>query len=90
MEQLHTTRFSSRVLRSLLGLSVCALVAAGCVAVPTGQTVPLASATSPPTMAELDQINKINSALAAAGPTNSILDGRLPLSPRRPAGDHTL
>jgi polysaccharide biosynthesis/export protein len=66
MAQPHTTTFSSRVLRSLLGLSVFALLAAGCGSVPTSQTPTLASATSPPTKAEVDQINRINSALAAA------------------------
>jgi polysaccharide biosynthesis/export protein len=66
MAQLHTTTFSSQVLRSLLTLSVSALLAAGCGSVPTSQTQPLANATSPPTKAEVDQINRINSALAAA------------------------
>jgi polysaccharide export outer membrane protein len=49
----------------VLGLSVCALLAAGCVATPSGRTVPLSSATSPPTSAERDHLTKINSALAA-------------------------
>jgi polysaccharide export outer membrane protein len=66
MEQLHTSAFSSCVLRGLLALSACALLAAGCGSGPMSQTQTLASATSPPTMAELDQINRINSALAAA------------------------
>jgi len=66
MEQLHTTMFSSSVLRSLLALSAFALLAAGCGSVPTSQTQTLTSATSPPTTAEVDQINRINSALAAA------------------------
>jgi polysaccharide export outer membrane protein len=65
MERPHTARCSKVVLRSLLGLSVCALVAAGCVTVPSGRTVPIASATTPPTSADLDQITRINSALAA-------------------------
>jgi protein involved in polysaccharide export with SLBB domain len=66
MAQLHTTKFSSRVLGSVLVLSVCALLAAGCGSVPTSQTQSLASTISPPTQAETDQINRINSALAAA------------------------
>jgi polysaccharide biosynthesis/export protein len=66
MEQLHTTTSSSCVLRGLLALLACALMAAGCVSVPPGQTVPITSASSPPTRAELDQITKINSALADA------------------------
>ena len=66
MKQLHTTTFPSRVFRSLLALSTCALVAAGCGPGSMSQTQTLASATSPPSMAELDQINRINSALAAA------------------------
>ena len=66
MKQLHTTTFPSRVFRSLLALSACALVAAGCGPGSMSQTQTLASATSPPSMAELDQINRINSALAAA------------------------
>jgi polysaccharide biosynthesis/export protein len=65
MKQLHSNRFLRHVLRSLLGLSVCALMAAGCVATPSGRSVPLTSATSPPSLAERDQITKINSALAA-------------------------
>jgi polysaccharide export outer membrane protein len=66
MAQLHTTTFSSRVLGSLLALLVSALLTAGCGSGPTSQTQPLASATSPPTKAEVDHINRINSALAAA------------------------
>jgi polysaccharide export outer membrane protein len=66
MAQLHTMTSSSRVLRSLLALSVYVLLAAGCGSGPTGQTQPLASAISPPTKAEVDQITRINSALAAA------------------------
>jgi polysaccharide export outer membrane protein len=66
MAQLHTTTFSSRVLWGLLALSVYALLAVGCGSGPTSQTQPLASATSPPTKAEVDRINRINSALAAA------------------------
>lgn len=79
MEQLYTARCSRFVLRSLLGLSVCAVVAAGCVAVPSGRTVPIASATTPPTSADLDQITKINSALAAQALQNptSTADYRL-------------
>jgi polysaccharide biosynthesis/export protein len=64
MEEKNTVKFSRFGLISLVGLSVYALVAAGCVAMPSGRTVPISSATSPPTSAELDQITKINSALA--------------------------
>jgi polysaccharide biosynthesis/export protein len=79
MDQLHTARFSMFRLRSLLGLSVCALIAAGCVAVPSGRTVPIANATTPPSAADLDQITKINSALAAQALQNpaSTADYRL-------------
>lgn len=66
MEQLHTMAFSQLVRRSLLGLLTCALLTAGCVAIPKGQTVPLTSANSPPTMVERDQATKLNSALASA------------------------
>jgi hypothetical protein len=59
MKQLHTTTFSSCVLRSLLALSACALLATGCGSVPTHQTQTLASATSPPNTADIDQINRI-------------------------------
>jgi polysaccharide export outer membrane protein len=65
MEQLHTTMLIRCLLRCLLGLSVYTLAAAGCVSVPSGRTIPISSATTPPTLAELDQINKINSALAS-------------------------
>src|SRR6266850_1440147 len=79
MEQLYTARCSRFVLRSLLGLSVCAVVAAGCVAVPSGRTVPITSSTTPPSLAELDQITRINSALAAQALQNpsSTADYRL-------------
>jgi polysaccharide export outer membrane protein len=79
MEQLHTARFSRFMLWSLLGLSVCALIAAGCVAIPSGRTVPIANATIPPSSADLDQITKINSALAAQALQNpaSTADYRL-------------
>lgn len=66
MEQLHISTLSSYVLRSLLALSACALLATGCGSVRTHQTQKLASATSPPNTADVDQINRINSALAAA------------------------
>src|SRR5919108_484432 len=66
MESLHPIKFARLVRRSLLGLSACALVAAGCVATPRGQTVPLTSANSPPTLVERDHATKLNSALAAA------------------------
>lgn len=65
MNSHHTTRVSRLVLRRLLGLFACALVLSGCVSVPSGRTVPITSAMHPPTLAELDQITKINSALAA-------------------------
>jgi polysaccharide biosynthesis/export protein len=65
MDQLYSMKFSRLVFKSLLELLVCVLVAAGCVATPSGRTVPITSATSPATSAELDQITKINSALAA-------------------------
>jgi polysaccharide biosynthesis/export protein len=79
MKQLHTTTFPGRVFRSLLALSTCALVAAGCGPGSMSQTQTLASATSPPSMAELDQINRINSALAAAAlqPSSPTADYRL-------------
>jgi polysaccharide export outer membrane protein len=66
MARLYTTTFASCALRSLLALSALALLAAGCGSGPTGQTQTLASATSPPTKAEVDQITRINSALASA------------------------
>jgi polysaccharide biosynthesis/export protein len=66
MARLHMTTLPSGMLRSLLALSAFALLAAGCGSVPTSQTQALANATSPPTKAEVDQINRINSALAAA------------------------
>ena len=66
MEPLHPTRFAKLVRRWLLGLSACVLLAAGCVSVPKGQTVPLTHANSAPSMAERDQATKLNSALAAA------------------------
>jgi polysaccharide biosynthesis/export protein len=62
----HTTKFSSRVLWGLLAMSGFALLAAGCGSMPTSQTQPLASTISPPTQAETDHINRINSTLAAA------------------------
>ena len=65
MARLYTTR-SSCALRSLLTLSALALLAAGCGSVPTNQSPSLASASSPPTKAEVDQITRINSALATA------------------------
>jgi polysaccharide biosynthesis/export protein len=66
MKQPHTTTFSSRVLGGLLALSACALLAAGCGPGSMSQTQTLATAASPPSMADLDQINRINSSLAAA------------------------
>jgi polysaccharide biosynthesis/export protein len=66
MEELRTTTLSTRVISSLLTLSACALLATGCGSASMGQTQTLASATSPPTMAEVDKINRINSALASA------------------------
>jgi polysaccharide export outer membrane protein len=81
MEQLHTVKSSRFVLRNLLGLSVCALVAAGCVAVPSGRTVPITSATAPPSSADLDQITKINSALAAQALQNSASTADYRLAP---------
>jgi polysaccharide export outer membrane protein len=65
MEQRYSSWFSRCVLRSLPALSVCVLMGAGCVATPAGRTVPLSSATTPPSSAERDHITKINSALAA-------------------------
>jgi polysaccharide biosynthesis/export protein len=81
MKQLRTTTFPSRVFRSLLALSMCALVAAGCGPGSMSQTQTLASATSPPSMAELDQINRINSALAAAALQTSSPTADYRLSP---------
>ncbi len=65
MEQRSTMSFARLVLRSVLGLAGCALVATGCVATPSGRTMPLTSAMSPPTSAEREHITKLNSALAA-------------------------
>lgn len=70
MGRLHTTTFSSRVLGGLLVLSACALLAAGCGSVPRSQTQSLPSVPSLPTTAEVDQISRINSALAAAALQN--------------------
>lgn len=66
MGQLHTTMFPSRVRGRLLVLAAWALLVAGCGGGLRSQSQSLASAPSPPTTAELDQVTRLNSALAAA------------------------
>jgi polysaccharide biosynthesis/export protein len=81
MEPRHATRGARLGLRSLLGLSACALAAAGCVAVPKGQTVALTNANSPLSRAELDQVTKLYSALAAAALQSSTSTADYHLAP---------
>jgi len=73
-----TQRRFPAVCSEVAALSTCALVAAGCGPGSMSQN-PARECTSPPSMAELDQINRINSALAARPQTSSpTADYRLP------------
>jgi len=89
MKQLHTTTFPSRVFRSLLALSTCALVAAGCGPGSMSQTQTLAVPQALPAWRSWIKSTELT-ALSLPGPTDFFSYGRLPPRPRRPSGDHTL